>query len=63
DDRDEKFVQLLKKIADLKIDDFPSHIIEEIKNTWENWNSPRLSINSLHLDEMEEINLDNIQEG
>ncbi|MBA0645892.1 hypothetical protein Goklo_013923, partial [Gossypium klotzschianum] len=46
------------------IDDFPSHIIEEIKNTWENWNSPRLSIiDSLHLDEIEEMNLDNIQEG
>ncbi|MBA0746601.1 hypothetical protein Gogos_009104, partial [Gossypium gossypioides] len=27
----------------MEIDDFPSHIIEEIKNTWENWNSPRLS--------------------
>ncbi|MBA0676423.1 hypothetical protein Goari_017900, partial [Gossypium aridum] len=26
----------------MNIDDFPSHIIEEIKNTWESWNSPRL---------------------
>ncbi|MBA0757366.1 hypothetical protein Gotri_020469, partial [Gossypium trilobum] len=34
-DRDEESVQLLKKIADMEIDDFPSHIIEEIKNTWE----------------------------
>ncbi|MBA0793122.1 hypothetical protein Gohar_017553 [Gossypium harknessii] len=50
-------------IADMEIDDFPSHIIEEIKNTWETWNSPRLSIDSLHLDEIEEMNLDNIQEG
>ncbi|MBA0777864.1 hypothetical protein Gotri_005826 [Gossypium trilobum] len=47
----------------MEIDDFPSHIIEEIKNAWECWNSPRLSIDSLHLDEMEEINLDNIREG
>ncbi|MBA0577076.1 hypothetical protein Golob_024467 [Gossypium lobatum] len=46
----------------MEIDDFSSYIIEEIKNTWENWNSPRLSINSLYLDEIEEINLDNIQE-
>ncbi|MBA0628085.1 hypothetical protein Godav_022863 [Gossypium davidsonii] len=35
DDRDEESVQLLKKIADMEIDNFPSHIIEEIKNTWE----------------------------
>ncbi|MBA0854661.1 hypothetical protein Goshw_003290, partial [Gossypium schwendimanii] len=28
DDRDKEFVQLLKKIADLEIDDFPSHMIE-----------------------------------
>ncbi|MBA0749322.1 hypothetical protein Gogos_003267 [Gossypium gossypioides] len=56
-------MQLLKKIADMEIDDFPSHIIGEIKNTWENWNLPRLSIYSLQLDEMEEINLVNIQEG
>ncbi|MBA0777747.1 hypothetical protein Gotri_005726 [Gossypium trilobum] len=26
-------MQLLKKIANMEIDDFPSHIIEEIKNT------------------------------
>ncbi|MBA0612701.1 hypothetical protein Godav_013277 [Gossypium davidsonii] len=50
-------------IVDMEINDFPSHIIEEIKNTWENWNSPRLSIDLLHLDEVEEMNLDNIQEG
>ncbi|MBA0771927.1 hypothetical protein Gotri_007383 [Gossypium trilobum] len=47
----------------MKIEDFPSHIIEEIKNTWETWNLPRLSLNSLHLDEIEEMNLDNSQEG
>ncbi|MFQ6644841.1 hypothetical protein Gotur_018848, partial [Gossypium turneri] len=33
DDRDEESVQLLKKTADMEIDDFLSHIIEEIKNT------------------------------
>ncbi|MBA0607286.1 hypothetical protein Godav_019616 [Gossypium davidsonii] len=64
DDKDEKSVQLLKKIVDMEIDDFPSHIIEEIKNTWEIWNSPpRLSTDSLHLDDIELMNLDNIQEG
>ncbi|MBA0779844.1 hypothetical protein Gotri_004043 [Gossypium trilobum] len=36
DGRDEESMQLLKKIADMEIDDFPSHIIGEIKNTWEN---------------------------
>ncbi|MBA0626842.1 hypothetical protein Godav_004429 [Gossypium davidsonii] len=61
--RDEEFVQLLKKVAEMKIEDFSSHIVEEIKNTWETWNSPRLALNSLHLDEIEEMNLDNIQEG
>ncbi|MBA0639625.1 hypothetical protein Goklo_022651 [Gossypium klotzschianum] len=48
-------------IDDMEIDDFPPHIIEEIKNTWDNWNSPRLLIDSLHLDEIEEMNLDNIK--
>ncbi|KAG8477445.1 hypothetical protein CXB51_030489 [Gossypium anomalum] len=61
--RDEESVELLKKIADVEIEDFPSEIIEEIKNTWETWNSPILSPDSLHLDEIEVINLDNIQEG
>ncbi|MBA0605042.1 hypothetical protein Godav_017657 [Gossypium davidsonii] len=63
DDRSKESVQLLKKIADMEIDDFPSHIIEEIKNTCESWNSQRLSIDPLNLDEIEEMNLDNIQEG
>ncbi|MBA0608669.1 hypothetical protein Godav_020861 [Gossypium davidsonii] len=57
-------MRLLKNIAEMEIEDFPSHIIEEIKSTWETWNSsPRLSIHSLHLDGIEEMNLDNIQEG
>ncbi|MBA0626388.1 hypothetical protein Godav_004062 [Gossypium davidsonii] len=63
-ERDEESMQLLKKIANMEIDDFPSHIIEEIKNTWEIWNSPpKLSTDSLHLDDIELMNLDNIQEG
>ncbi|MBA0754488.1 hypothetical protein Gogos_021545 [Gossypium gossypioides] len=63
-DRDEESLRLLKKILEMEIEDFPSHIIEEIRSTWETWNSsPRLSLNSLHLDDIEEINLDNIQEG
>ncbi|MBA0728865.1 hypothetical protein Golax_001727, partial [Gossypium laxum] len=33
DDRNEKSVQLLEKIAGMEIDGFPSHKIEEIKNT------------------------------
>ncbi|MFQ6626310.1 hypothetical protein Gotur_004760 [Gossypium turneri] len=33
EDRDKESVQLLKMAANMEIDDFPSHIIEEIKNT------------------------------
>ncbi|MBA0736724.1 hypothetical protein Gogos_010235, partial [Gossypium gossypioides] len=33
EDRDKESVQLLKMIVDMEIDDFPSHIIEETKNT------------------------------
>ncbi|MFQ6668484.1 hypothetical protein Gotur_034113 [Gossypium turneri] len=63
-DRDEESVKLLKKLADMDLEEFPSHIIEKIKYTWETWNSPpRLSSDSLHLDEIEEMNLDNMQEG
>ncbi|MFQ6626170.1 hypothetical protein Gotur_004979 [Gossypium turneri] len=29
-------MQLLKKIADIEIEDFLSHILEKIRNTWEN---------------------------
>ncbi|MFQ6665103.1 hypothetical protein Gotur_031965, partial [Gossypium turneri] len=38
-DRNEESLRLLKKIAEMEIEDFPSHIIEEIKSTWETWNS------------------------
>ncbi|MBA0763131.1 hypothetical protein Gotri_012640, partial [Gossypium trilobum] len=31
----EESIQLPKKIAKIEIDDFLSHIIEDIKNTWE----------------------------
>ncbi|KAK5840046.1 hypothetical protein PVK06_008914 [Gossypium arboreum] len=61
--RDKESIQLLKKIDDMEIDDFPSQIIEEIRNMWELWNSPKLSPDSLHLDEIELMNIDNIQEG
>ncbi|MFQ6648741.1 hypothetical protein Gotur_021127 [Gossypium turneri] len=48
----------------MEIKEFPSHIIENIKNAWETWNSPpRLSLDSLHLDEIEEMNLNNMQES
>ncbi|MBA0753224.1 hypothetical protein Gogos_020825 [Gossypium gossypioides] len=47
----------------MEFEDFPSHILKEIRSTWEIWNlSPRLSLNSLHLYDIEEMNLDNIQE-
>ncbi|KAK5842798.1 hypothetical protein PVK06_005194 [Gossypium arboreum] len=61
--RDEESIQLLKKIVDMEIDDFPSQIIEEIRITWKLWNAPKLSPDSSHLDEIELMNLDNIQEG
>ncbi|MBA0846611.1 hypothetical protein Goshw_004570, partial [Gossypium schwendimanii] len=38
-DRDEESLRLLKKIVEMKIEDFPSHIIEEIRSTWETCNS------------------------
>ncbi|MFQ6640757.1 hypothetical protein Gotur_014348 [Gossypium turneri] len=48
----------------MKIEEFSSHIIENIKNAWETWNlPPRLSLDYLHLDEIEEMNLNNMQEG
>ncbi|KAH1073486.1 hypothetical protein J1N35_025814 [Gossypium stocksii] len=60
-ERDEESVQLLKKITDMEIDDYP--LMMEIKDTWESWNSPAPSPDSLLLDEIEEMNLTNIQEG
>ncbi|MBA0880655.1 hypothetical protein Goshw_029850, partial [Gossypium schwendimanii] len=50
ENRDEESLRLLKKIADIEIEDYPSHILEQIRITWETWNSPRLSSDSLHLD-------------
>ncbi|MFQ6652864.1 hypothetical protein Gotur_024537, partial [Gossypium turneri] len=35
-ERDEESIRLLKKIADIEIEDFPSHILEKIRSTWEN---------------------------
>ncbi|MBA0605587.1 hypothetical protein Godav_018146 [Gossypium davidsonii] len=35
EEKDEEFTQLLKKIADMEIEDFPSNILEQIKNIWE----------------------------
>ena len=64
EERSEESVKLLKKITEMEIEEFPSHITEKIKYTWETWNSPpRLSSDSLHLDEIEEMNLNNMQEG
>ncbi|MFQ6622719.1 hypothetical protein Gotur_002112 [Gossypium turneri] len=62
--KNEESVKLLKKIVEMEIEEFPSHITEKIKNIWETWNSPpRLSSDSLHLDEIEEMNLNNMLEG
>ncbi|MBA0645796.1 hypothetical protein Goklo_013847 [Gossypium klotzschianum] len=36
EERDEESMRLLKKIADIEIEDFPSHILEKIRNIWEN---------------------------
>ncbi|MFQ6657915.1 hypothetical protein Gotur_027402 [Gossypium turneri] len=48
----------------MAIEEFPFHITEKIKNTWETWNSPpRLSSDSLHLDEIEEMNLNNMDDA
>ncbi|MBA0670334.1 hypothetical protein Goklo_024469, partial [Gossypium klotzschianum] len=35
-DKDVESICLLKKIAEIDIEDFPSHILQQIKNTWEN---------------------------
>ncbi|MBA0636009.1 hypothetical protein Godav_024930 [Gossypium davidsonii] len=35
EEKDEKFTQLLKKIIGMEIEDFPSNILEHIKNIWE----------------------------
>ncbi|MBA0660165.1 hypothetical protein Goklo_012214 [Gossypium klotzschianum] len=49
EERSEESVKLLKKVVEMEIEEFPSHIIEKIKYTWEMWNSPpRLSSDSLH---------------
>ncbi|MBA0644112.1 hypothetical protein Goklo_028322, partial [Gossypium klotzschianum] len=34
-DRDEESLRLLKKMVEMEIEDFPSHILEEITSTWE----------------------------
>lgn len=53
DDKDEEFIQLLKNIIETEIDDFPSHIIEYIKNIWKILYSLRLSVDLLILDKIE----------
>ncbi|MBA0670003.1 hypothetical protein Goklo_029122, partial [Gossypium klotzschianum] len=35
-DKDEESIQLLKKISEMNIEDFPPHILQQIKRTWEN---------------------------
>ncbi|MBA0869855.1 hypothetical protein Goshw_004261, partial [Gossypium schwendimanii] len=46
----------------MELEEFSSHILEKSKIIWETWNSPpRLSSDSLHLDEIEEMNLNNMQ--
>ncbi|MBA0757989.1 hypothetical protein Gotri_021031 [Gossypium trilobum] len=35
-DKDEESIQLLKKIAEMDIEDFSSPILQQIRSTWEN---------------------------
>ncbi|MFQ6666575.1 hypothetical protein Gotur_032881 [Gossypium turneri] len=35
-DKDEESIRLLKTIAEMDIEDFPPHILQQIKNTLEN---------------------------
>ncbi|MFQ6639970.1 hypothetical protein Gotur_016018, partial [Gossypium turneri] len=36
----------------MEIEDFLSYILEQIRSKWDDWNSPRSSFDSLHLDEI-----------
>ncbi|MBA0786094.1 hypothetical protein Gotri_027224, partial [Gossypium trilobum] len=62
ENRDEESLRLLKMIVDTKIEDYPSHLLEQIRSMWKAWNSPGISLDSLNLDEIEEMNLINIKE-
>ncbi|MBA0614679.1 hypothetical protein Godav_014945, partial [Gossypium davidsonii] len=35
-EKDDEGIQLLKKIANMDIEDFPSNILQQIRSTWEN---------------------------
>ncbi|KAK8622010.1 hypothetical protein V6N13_097638 [Hibiscus sabdariffa] len=62
---DETTKELLKKIADMSLEDYPYEILEGINVTWDQWNSPEslVSNNSMNLDETKEENLANAQES
>ncbi|KAK8613701.1 hypothetical protein V6N13_101458 [Hibiscus sabdariffa] len=62
---DEAAKQLLKRIADMNLKDYPYEILEGINATWDHWNSPEspASNSSMNLDETEEVNLANAQES
>ncbi|MBA0770956.1 hypothetical protein Gotri_019494, partial [Gossypium trilobum] len=62
ENKDEESLRLLKKIVDIEIEDYPSHLLEQIRSKWKAWNSPGMSLDSLNLDEIEEMNLNNMQE-
>ncbi|MBA0775648.1 hypothetical protein Gotri_010766, partial [Gossypium trilobum] len=34
--KDEESIQLLKKIAEMDIEDFPPHILRQIRSAWKN---------------------------
>ncbi|KAK8713943.1 hypothetical protein V6N13_149145 [Hibiscus sabdariffa] len=57
--------QLLKKIVDMSLEDYPYEILEGINPTWDQWNSSEspVSNNSMNLDKTEEANLANVQES
>ncbi|MBA0610947.1 hypothetical protein Godav_011678, partial [Gossypium davidsonii] len=63
ENRDEESLRLLKKIADTEIEDYLSHLLEQIRSMSKAWNLPGISLDSLNLGEIEEMNLINMQEG
>ncbi|MFQ6626489.1 hypothetical protein Gotur_006234 [Gossypium turneri] len=44
ENRDEKSLRLLKKIADAEIEDYPSHLLEQIRNIQKRWQPEKKEI-------------------
>ncbi|MBA0610469.1 hypothetical protein Godav_011314, partial [Gossypium davidsonii] len=43
-DKDEESIRLLRKIADMDIEDFPHYILQQIRSTWENCHQDRSTV-------------------